>query len=493
MISLPESRTLDLRGIEKRYGITRALNGLDLTIASAEILGIAGPNGAGKSTLVRLLAGEETADAGAMTLCGSQWMPQQQTVAVVHQEPVLFPNLTVAENILVGRERFTLGKAKLDEREVAILEELGIGSFAGTIFAECSLVVKQLTAIARALVYDAEMFLFDEPNSALTEEESGRLFEHMHALAEGGRFVVLVSHRLAEVVAHANRVAVILEGRCAALLSGASVTEEAIAQRLVVGDAQQDSATRTPARKQPGESDVLRLRGWSHGDGAFHNVDLTAKQGKITALIGVEGSGARELVASIAGFEPARGELEAAGYRTIQAASRALAFLPADRKASLFPNHSVARNLVARLGRPLIAGPFGYLRLRKIARLATELIATFRIRAESPTKPIASLSGGNQQKVTIAAAIAAGPRLLLLEEPTRGVDIASKAEIYRLLRRYVEGGNGILVFCTEVPEVFELADEVAVFDRGHVVRILEVSAYTDIVSFASSLTVSNNS
>jgi ABC-type sugar transport system ATPase subunit len=423
-----------------------------------------------------------------MTLGRGTWVPQRHAVAVVHQEPRLFPNLTVTENILLGHEDFVLGKPKLREREVAILDELGIRRHVRTVLAECSLVVRQLTAIARALVYDADVFLFDEPNSALTEQESDHLFEQMHALVDRGRFVVLVSHRLAELVAHARRVAIVRDGLCAAVLTGVGLTEQAIAQQLVIGGADQQSVGRSAAIGRSQTRDVLRVRGWSHSRRAFENVDLAVGEGEIVALVGVEGSGTRELLASVAGLEPAHGSIEVDGDSGIPHVRRVVSFLPADRKTSLFRNFSVAQNLVARLGRPLIAGPLGNLRSRRLVRVAAELMASFRVRAESPRQPITSLSGGNQQKVAIAGAIARKPRLLALEEPTRGVDIGSKAEIYRLLRSYASEANGVLVFCTEIPEVFELADRVAVLDRGRVVGTREVSAYPDVAGLASGLT-----
>jgi ABC-type sugar transport system ATPase subunit len=488
MNSMAVAPSLELHDVRKYYGRTRALNGLNLEIKTGEVLGIAGPNGAGKTTLVRLLSGEESPDGGAMTLGRGTWLPERHAVAVVHQEPRLFPNLTLAENVLLGHERFLLGKATLDEREAAILDELGIRRHARTVLAECSLVVRQLTAIARALAYDAEVFLFDEPNSALTEQESDHLFEQMHALVARRRFVVLVSHRLAELVAHAGRVAIIREGRCAGVLGGKDLTEQAIAQQLVIGDTEQESADRLARARRGSAQNVLQLQGWSHARRAFEKVDLTVAQGEIVALVGVEGSGTRELLASIAGLEPAQGSIRVDGFGGIHDVRRVVSFLPADRHSSLFRNFSVAQNLVARLGRPLIAGPLGYLRTRRLVRLAAELIARFRVRADSPRQSITSLSGGNQQKVAIAAAIARKPRLLALEEPTRGVDIGSKAEIYRLLSSYATEGNGVLVFCTEIPEVFELADRVVVLDRGRVVGIREVGAYSDVASLASGLT-----
>jgi ABC-type sugar transport system ATPase subunit len=479
---------LELHGIHKHYGRTRALDGLDLTIRSGELLGIAGPNGAGKSTLIRLLAGEEAPDAGEMALDRDEWVPASHRVGVVHQEPSLFPNLTVAENLLVARAGARLRRPKLSDRELHVLAQLGIAEYAHAPLGSCSLVVRQLTAIARALVYNAEIFLFDEPNSALTEDESARLFQHMHALEEAGRFVILVSHRLAELEAHARRVAVILDGRCSAVLEREGLSQEAIGRELVVGEAAHAVGPRAVGERGSSPSERLRLRGWSHRAGAFSDVDLEVDPGEIVALVGVEGSGARELLASTAGLEAADGSISVGEERGIGAVRQLVAFLPADRRASLFPNFSLAHNLVARLGAPAIASVLGYLRKGRILHLAASMRARFRVRAESLDQPVTALSGGNQQKVAIAAAIAQKPLLLVLEEPTRGVDIGSKAEIYRVLRDFADEGGAVLAFCTEVPEVFELADRVAILDRGRIARILDVRAYADVVALAAQMT-----
>jgi ABC-type sugar transport system ATPase subunit len=483
--------TLSLAGIQKRYGETVALAGLDLTIRSGELLGIAGPNGAGKSTLIRILAGEEPADAGEIRLDGALWSPSERfrQAAVVHQEPQLFPNLTVKENLLVSRERYLIGRPKASAAELNVLSELGIREAAGVQLEMCSLVVRQLTEIAKALVWEADVFLFDEPNSALTEEESALLFEHMHALAARGRFVILVSHRVGELVAHAHRVVIIREGRCAAVLEEDALSEEAIARQLVVGESRHENGVTIGAGGAAHRVASLKLEAWTHHSGAFRDVDLEVLEGEIVALVGVEGSGARELIASVAGLEAATGTMAINGRSGAGAARRSTAFLPADRRSSLFEHLSVGENLVARLGIPQIASSLGYLLKRRIIRLSLAMMPRFHVKARSAMQPVQALSGGNQQKVAIAAAIARGPKVLVLEEPTRGVDIGSKAEIYRVLRDFIAAGNAVLIYCTEIPEVFETADKVAIIDRGRLASVLDVHAYADVASLAADIAV----
>jgi ABC-type sugar transport system ATPase subunit len=483
---------LELSGIRKSYGATQALRGLSVTIRGGEVFGIAGPNGAGKTTLVRVLAGEDGRDGGEIRLNGHAWEPGDPggRVAVVHQEPLLWGNLSVAENLLVGRERFILGRPRLSRDEHEILRELEIAAHADRPLAGCSLAVRQRAEIARALAQDARILLFDEPNSALTEQESDRLFAYMHDLAREGRIVILISHRLAELVAHCRRVAIIRDGLVVAELSGPDLTEEAIARELVIG-ASIGPESRQPAVSGQGstatgigiDEPALALENWSGIRGALSDVHLEVWPGEVVAVVGVEGSGARELVKSAAGHAPG------VGHRVVAGAGdeRAPVYLPADRREALFGNLSVGQNLVIRLGAPEIASSGGLLRLGRLRALAAQLVARFGIRTRAPDAPIGSLSGGNQQKVAIAAAIARKPTLLVLEEPTRGVDVGAKRDIYRIVRQFADDGGGVLVYCTEVPEVFELADRVVILDAGRVTQVLRVADYDGVAALAAAI------
>ncbi|HWE62661.1 MAG TPA: sugar ABC transporter ATP-binding protein [Chloroflexota bacterium] len=481
---------LELRGLRKRYGETQALDGLDLTATSGEILAIAGPNGAGKSTMIRILAGETSPDAGQILIDGQPWSAgdRRHQIAVVHQEPQLFPTLTVAENLLVGREGTRLARPHAAARESSVLANLRITPFADMPLEACSLVTRQLTEIGRALIHEARIFLFDEPNSALTEEESDRLFQYVHALKRDGHVVILVTHRLHELVTHADRVAIIREGRCTSLLSGGAMTQEAVAEQLVVGEREREARGQAIAVQARQSRPMLRLAGWTQPGGAFTQIALQVDGGEIVALMGVEGSGVRELLRSVAGLVPAQGEIAVAGFAGRRAARALIAYLAADRRLSLFSNLSVGENLVARLGAPDIATPRGALRPRALQRLAADLIARYRIRTQSATQPIRALSGGNQQKVALAASIARRPQVLALEEPTRGVDIHTKAEIYQLLRAFCQEGKAVLVLCTEASEVFDLADRVFVVEHGFLSPPIDVRAHERVETLAADIT-----
>ncbi|MCY7417013.1 MAG: sugar ABC transporter ATP-binding protein [Chloroflexi bacterium] len=496
--STPRTVTMELRDIHKSFGETQALRGVDLTIRSGEILGIAGPNGAGKSTLLRILAGEETRDSGDILVDGQAWCTgdPRDRVAVVHQEPQLWPAMTVAQNMMVGREPTRFGFPTLPDGDRATLQELDIVQYLDRSLGSCPLAVRQRVEIARALARNGRFFLFDEPNSALTDEESDRLFSSMHELAARGRVVILVTHRLAEMVAHCDRVAVIRDGRVAAELHGAQLTEAAIARELVLGyqSVAEDGTGRraAPATADADAAAVLSVDGWTATTGEFRDVSMSVRRGEVLALVGVEGSGARELTASTAGYVAASGRIMVDAVEGREAMLRRTAYLPADRRGMLFANLTVGDNLVMRLGIPEIADPTGLMRPARASRVATGLVDRFRVRTQSVHAPLTSLSGGNQQKIAIAAAIGKRPAVLVLEEPTRGVDIVSKAEIYRILVEFARQGNGVLVFCTEVPEVHELADRVLVFEDGHPVRTLDVAGFPDLTSLSDAVAAADH-
>ena len=479
---------LRIRDLRKWYGDTRALDGIDIDARPGQILGIAGPNGAGKSTLIKILAGEVVEDEGAIQLDGAPWNKHVDSdrVAVVHQEPQLFPNLTVGENMLVGREDGKVFWPELSEPDRVLMSDLAILEFRERPLGTVPLAIQQRTEIGRALARAARIFLFDEPNSALTQEESNDLFRRMHALAAAGRVVLLVSHRIAELARHADRVALILDGRTTQILEGEDLTQENIAAGLVVGQAAREEAEAI-AQEGQDQPSALRLTGWTHHAGEFSAVDLQVRAGEIVAIVGVEGSGARELVRSIAGFERASGAVELGdGTRDADLRSRTALVSP-DRQASLFTNLSISENLVVRLDHEIsVRG--AALHQGRIRRIARQLRDQFRIVARSLEVPIRSLSGGNQQKVAIASAIVKRPEVLVLEEPTRGVDVGSKREIYRLMREYAGQGHALIIFCTEVPEVFDVADIGYVVSDGTLSDPLLVMNYPDVEALARAIT-----
>lgn len=485
MSAEPAQDGIEVQNLVKTYGDTVALGGLTLQARPGEILGIAGPNGAGKSTLVKILARETKQDSGRITLNGLPWSAERDAhrVAIVHQEPQLFPNLTVAENLLVGAEPSRFSRPKGRDVNTEVLREVGLLEYADATVDSLPLALQQRTEIAKALAKNADVFLFDEPNSALTENESAELFDRMHSLAGQGKVVVLVSHRLGELSTHCDRVVVVIDGCVRTELVTPDINEERIARELVVGRSGAKVAERT-VREAPAPP-LLRLTQWTDRRARFADIELDVATGEILAVVGVEGSGGRELVRSMAGFERAKGLLKLGG-RSGSAAQSQIAYVAGDRSVSLFENFSVGENLFVRDASRLTTRA-GTLNRSAARRMAAASQKTFLIKTASLDTPIRSLSGGNQQKVAIASALAIRPVLIALEEPTRGVDLASKAEIYRLLRDYSDTGAAVVMYCTEDSEVFDAADRVIVLSRGRIVGSLLIGEYTDAESLAEAI------
>jgi ABC-type sugar transport system ATPase subunit len=478
-----------VRGLRKRYGDTVALDGLNLDARPGEILGVAGPNGAGKSTMVKILAGEVDRDEGDISVDGRPWSTEygSNRVAVVHQEPQLFPNLTVAENILAGYEQTRWRWPKLEAKQRALFGDLGIEEFRHTPLGELGLAVHQRTEITRALARDARLMLFDEPNSALTPDESAEFFRLVRRLADSGRVVMLISHRLTELAANSDRVAVILDGSCVRVLDGSERTAENIAETLVRGLGAPAAEEASAARARSAAGSGLELAEATDLRRAFGPLDFQVSKGAVTALIGVEGSGAREIVQACAGLRRVRGRVLVGG-REVRPARlpRRVSFVAADRATSLFGNLSVGENLVIRMGDEISRGGF-VLRPRRMRTIAERLRNEFQVKAASTDIGVRSLSGGNQQKVAIASAVGRRPDVLVLEEPTRGVDISSKAEIYEILRGFAADGGTVLLFCTEVPEVYEVADLLHVVSSGRLSAPLDVAGFADMEALAKAV------
>ncbi len=478
------------KGITKRYGATRALDGLDIDVESGEIVGIAGPNGAGKSTLTRMLAGEEKADGGEIVLTRSGTAVEDvwRHVAVVHQEPHIWPNMTVEQNLAVGREGRWFGSiAPEASASNDVLQRLGIASFAHHELADLSLAVQQRVEIARAMLSDADVFLFDEPNSALTEDESKALFTTMAELARSGKVVLLITHRLNDFVRCCDRILVLRDGRISCEIRGEDITEMSIAAQLTPTDATRtapNAASGCAVRKPDAGSPVLRLDKCSDRRGAFRDVSLELKRGRILALSGVEGSGARELVQAIGAFRPMFG---AGGTRVAPLRRASVAYLAASRRHTVFPNMTVGENFALRLTGKELSSIRPFLDPKKIDAAAKKGIRRYRIKTSGAHVSITSLSGGNQQKVVLGAAMEQNAEIIVIEEPTRGVDISSKADIYELLRDFARQGRAVVVFCTEVQEIFDVADNVIVLSHGRIVGQIDVTEIIDIPALADLL------
>lgn len=469
--------------IHKRFGGVHALRGARLELQHGEVHALVGENGSGKSTLLRILSGQIRADSGWTVLDGREVVLPNPTIALRHgivtvtQETTLVPDLSIAENVFLGR-RMSRARVGIDwkstnHRALEVLRRLNLDLNPATHVRRLRPDQQQMVEIARALSMDARIFILDEPTSALTDDEVEALFRIVRRLREERVAIVFVSHRLNEVFAIADRITVLRDGLTVGSRPAAEFDKRSLIS-LMIGREQEESAVHT-ARSRAGQA-ALGVRHLTL-PGVLDDVNLEVTPGEIVGLAGLVGAGRSEVLESIFGLHrEAMGRFELAGkpvrFRSPrQAVKRGLAFVPSDRKLlGLVLSQSVRENVMMvctaltwRLRHPSI---------RSEMRIVHQALRNLQIQASSTQASVSTLSGGNQQKVVLAKWLALKPKVMMLDEPTRGVDVGAKAEIYRLLREAAETGIGILVSSSETPELLTLCDRVLVMFRGRIMASL---------------------
>jgi ABC-type sugar transport system ATPase subunit len=485
---------LSLSGVHKRFGGVHALRGADLTIVRPGVVhALVGQNGSGKSTLLGVLSGQVRPDTGEIAMDGEAVSFSSPAAAIGHgiamvsQETAVVPELTVAENVLLGR-RLARGRLGLDPRRsraraVAVLERLGLDYDPDRRVSQLRPDQRQMVEIARALSMDARILILDEPTSSLTDDEVEGLFRAIAQLTAQGVAVVYVSHRLSELFALADEVTVLRDG-CTVGRGAMSSYDDASLVAAMVGEARETgTSVATRGRRGIAPDAALSVTGLSV-PGVLDGVDLEVGAGEIVGVAGLVGAGRSELLKAIFGLLPVTAGAVTVGGAPLSpgdprgAIFRGLGFLPPDRKVEgLVQSMSVRDNLtmVRTLERPRLARP----RRGAEARAAEETCRTMRIRTPSASAPVWTLSGGNQQKVALGRWLAREPRVLLLDEPTRGVDVAAKAEIHDRIRVTAAAGTGLLVSSSENDELLELCDRILVMFRGRVVASLDRESATE--------------
>ncbi|MBO2450374.1 sugar ABC transporter ATP-binding protein [Actinomadura barringtoniae] len=473
---------LRMRGIVKQFPGVRALDGVDLDVRAGEVHCLLGQNGAGKSTLIKILAGAYRPDEGEIDFAGAPARFADPTaamragIATIYQELDLVDGLSVADNIFLGHERAAFGFTRRGDAERAARELLaGLGHpeipprrEAGRLPAAG----QQVVSMARALSHDARLIVMDEPSAALAHDEVDNLFRIIRELTAKGVAVVYISHRLEEIREIGDRVTVLKDGRAVAGDLDAKTTPTSRIVSLMTG---RDIEYVFPER--PGENagkEVLKVENLGLA-GSFEDVSFSVRAGEIVGLAGLVGAGRSEILEAIYGARrPTSGRVLMEGRPvrpgdTGAAVKRGMGLAPEERKSqALLLNESIAANIsLAGLGRYATAG---WLDRRREQAEATEQIESLDIRPHDPRRAVATLSGGNQQKVVLARWLLNGRRLLILDEPTRGVDVGARAELYGVIRRLADDGIAVLLVSSEVPEVLGLADRVLVVREGRLIH-----------------------
>ncbi|WP_245597140.1 sugar ABC transporter ATP-binding protein [Jiangella gansuensis] len=488
---------LAMHGIVKHFGGVHALRGVDLTVGAGEVHALLGENGAGKSTLMNILSGVIRPDGGGIELGGepveftSPADAQAAGVAMIHQELDLVPQSTVTENLFLGREPRTrlraLDRAAMRRQATALLDDIGVDIAPGRRLSSLRVGEQQMVAIAKALSLDARVLVMDEPTSALADSEVERLFAILPGLRRRGVGVIFISHRMDEIAVIADRGTVLRDGRNAGSFVVAE-TRPAEVIRMMVG---QPIEQLFPDRDPPGDRVRLRVRELTVADGSGaggrsepRGIDLDVRAGEVVGLAGLLGAGRTELLDALFGLAGHRlsGTVELDGEPVRlgdprDAIAAGIGYVPEDRRASgLVMMESVAANIVL-AALPALARA-GWRRTGRERQAVASSIRDLHIKTASADAAVGTLSGGNQQKVVFARHLLREPRLLLLDDPTRGVDIGAKSEIYRLLANLAASGLAVVVASSELPELLGICDRIAVLRGGRIVTVLDGSAAT---------------
>lgn len=470
---------LAVDGAAKNFGGVKALVSASLTLYAHEIHALLGENGAGKSTLLKTLAGVHSLDSGSITLNGGTFTQgstraaREQGIAVIYQEPNLFPDLTLAENVFAGRQPVKNGSVDwkcMEEESARLFGQLGVSLNPHSRARGLSIADQQIVEIAKAISTKANVIVMDEPTAALSSKEVERLFTVARNLREQGCAVVFVSHRLDEVFALCDRLTIMRDGSTVSTALISEMSEPEVIRAMVGRDV---SELFPKLETQVGDV-VLSVRDLAR-DGQFENISFDVRAGEIVALAGLVGSGRSEIARAIFGVDAYNsGTVSMSGTvlanNSPSAAMNAgIALVPEDRRQQgLFMATSISKNAaVTSLGR--IRKAF-LISSRAEQELSEQWTMVMQTKFASIEDPVERLSGGNQQKVVLAKWLATNPKLLIVDEPTRGIDVGTKSEVHRLLSQKAKEGMAILMISSELPEVLGMADRVLVMREGHIVR-----------------------
>lgn len=480
----PTSALIKMTGIKKRFPGVLALDQIDFDLRPGEVHVLFGENGAGKSTLINVISGTFAPDGGTYAFCGeaiSNLTPhraRQIGISPVFQEFSLAPDLTIEENLFLGREiskAGVLSKGEMRDKVARVLDELGFELTASRRVGDLSRAQQQMTEIAKALLHDVRVLILDEPTASLSERETERLFEIIDDLKSKGVGIIYVSHRMAEIKRLADRVTVLRDGRLVGTVDAALVTEEKLVE-MMTG---RTFDALFPHIENRAGAVLLQTTQLTTTDRLVDHVDFTVRAGEVVGIAGLVGCGKSELTRAIFGLEDLEsGRIELLGEEISRPApakmlKKGLCYFPSDRVAEgLALPRSVRENMtLAALDLNAFASR-GILKIKSEKRLADEMIKRLTVAPSDPEKRVEFLSGGNRQKVMLARGLERDVKVYLFDEPTVGIDVGAKAEIYDLIKEMVENGAAIVVISSELPEVIHLSHRAYVMHRGALVAEL---------------------
>ncbi|MFK7767509.1 MAG: sugar ABC transporter ATP-binding protein [Mariniblastus sp.] len=471
---------LEVSNLSKSFPGVRALHNVSLSIKKGEVLSVIGENGAGKSTLMKILAGVQPADKGEIEVDGKKVTFENTRAAMdhgivlIHQELNLCDNLNVAQNIFLGREPLGSGgfikTREINERSVEFLKRVGLNVSPKMIVSRLTIGKQQMVEIAKALSVQARVLIMDEPTSSLSSKESESLFKLIEDLRDQGVSIVYISHRLAEVKRLSDRVVVLRDGEFVGELNGDEITHDNMVSKMVGRDISQ-FYQRT--QHNIGEV-VLDVKDVATPHWPKHKVSLQVRAGEIVGLAGLVGSGRTELLQSLFGIDqPRSGEIVIAG-QTVDVKSprvaieHGLALVPEDRKQHGLLTDLSVQNNIGLAGLKRYAKKFGFANFKKQRVDSKEMIDKLSVKTPSDRQSAKFLSGGNQQKVVLGKWLAMSPKILFLDEPTRGIDVGAKQEIYQLMEKLASESMAILMVSSEMEEIIGIADRVYVMHEGKI-------------------------
>lgn len=489
MTSPSSAPILTLRNISKSYGSIEVLHGVDLDVHAGEVVALLGENGAGKSTLSNIISGAVLPSSGDMTWLGAPYAPATPREAIdagvgmIQQELLLLPHLSIAENMFVGRyptKRGRIDRGEMRRRALQGLERIGLKLPPGRLVEGLPTASQQLIEIAKALTHDARLLILDEPTAALGGEETQLLFRQIERLKSEGVGIIYISHRLEEIKQIADRIVVLRDGRRVQDFDTADLPVRTIVEAMVGRSMDQ----LFPPLPTPSEETVLEVKGLTSRHGAFSNVSFSVRKGEIFGISGLVGAGRTEIVRAIAGADPIGGGSVLLNGRDVtpkspgDAIRNGIILVPEDRKLQgVVLKHSIQENIAYSNFESVARS--GWVSRRKVRSFAAENITRFGVKGRGHQNAD-EMSGGNQQKVVIAKWLARNPSVVLLDEPTRGIDVGARSSIYEIIHGLAEAGVAVIVVSSDLEEVLGVSNRIMVMAAGRQTGILHHTEANDV-------------